>query len=456
MLAVRQGVRANVNNFLGMLEQYSPETCTFFTSVGEIGISPWEMQHVSGLPAGEFPYEEHVPPSAELELLKTQDPELYSTYWEILYHFFICRESKGRGRGGIVFSTWAEYLFPGIGADQVGELTVLSELEARKLALESKVTLKEPVAGFSSRTPPRNICYFGRRPMTSRARFAGFLSIWLGKCMVLTREAATVGVLLPATRLACGVRIALVPAVIANIQHGLREVSASYLANSSKPPRARLAYTYLMSWYVHHCPALMTLTPSLNLATPFIGGVAECSWTLSQRPEIRQFLSRPENYQLYRCPPLFDKTVDGGSFVDLAGGDGSTVLAPGPFTWLLSIRPGYHLFRREMECWIEPYTPSRFARQSGYDQLYVGNPNSDLAAQGTLLEGARAWFYSIAGGTGATFLLPSSRRRLLCSLNFGRWFLAATIVGTPPSFLPNLGEDGTDMSMEHPRLTPRP
>src|SRR4051812_37882814 len=414
------------------------------------------MQHVSGLPAGEFPYEEHVPPSAELELLKMQDPELYSTYWEVLCHFFICGELKGRGRGGVAFSTWAEYLFPGIGTDQVQEFTVLSELEARRLASQSIATLEESVAGSSSRAPPRNFCYFERQLMTSRARFVGFLSTWLARCVIPTRKAATIGVLLPAARLACGVRIALVPAIIANIQHGLREVSASYLTNSSKPPRARFAYTYLVAWYVLHCPALMTPTPSLDLTTPFIGSVAECSWTLSQRPEIRQLLSRLENYQLYRCPPSFDKTVDGGSFVDLAGEDGSTMLAPGPFTWLLNIRPGYHLFHWKMECWIEPYTPSRFARQFGYDQLYVGNPNSDLAAQGTLLEGARAWFYSIAGGTGATFLLPSSRRRLLCSLNFGRWFLAATIVGTPPSFLPNLGEDGTDMSMEHPRLTPRP
>ena len=97
LLAVCQGVRANVNNFLCMLEQYSSETCTFFTPAEEVGISPWEMQHVSGLPAGKFPYEEHVPPSAELELLKTQDSELYSTYWEVLCHFFICGESKGSG-----------------------------------------------------------------------------------------------------------------------------------------------------------------------------------------------------------------------------------------------------------------------------------------------------------------------------------------------------------------------
>src|SRR5436190_5972216 len=73
--------------------------------------------------------------------------------------------------------------------------------------------------------------------------------------------------------------------------------------------------------------------------------------------------------------------MDGGSFVDLAGDNGSTMLVPEPFTWLLNIRPGYHLFRREMECWIESYTPSWFARQFEYDQLYVGNPKSELTIQ---------------------------------------------------------------------------
>src|SRR4051812_8417607 len=169
--------------------------------------------------------------------------------------------------------------------------------------------------------------------MISQARFSGFLSIWLAKCVVPTWEAVTVGVLLPATRLACGVRISLVPAIIANIQHGLREVAASYLKDSSKPPRARLAYTYLVSWYVLHCPALMTPMPSLDLATPFVESVAACSWITSQRPEIRQLLSRPENYQLYRCPPSFGEIVDYGSFVDLAGMMG-------------------------LPCWLQGYSPS--------------------------------------------------------------------------------------------------
>src|SRR4051812_12937520 len=140
----------------------------------------------------------------------------------------------------------------------------------------------------------------------------------------------------------------------------------------------------------------------------------------------------------------------GGTFADLAKDDGYTVLAPGPLSWLLNIRPGYHLFHREMECWIEPYTPSRFARQFGYNQLYAGNLNSELTVRGTLLESARTWFYSIAGGTEVTFSLPSSQPKLLCSLNFGCWFLAATSVEVPLSFLTNLGEGGTDALAEAP------
>src|SRR5438045_7171400 len=98
---------------------------------------------MSGLPADEFPYEEHVPPSKELELLKVQDPELYSTYWEVLCHFFICGELKGRSRSGVAYSTWAKHLFPGVGGDRVQEAPILSDSKARRLASQSRVTLEE-------------------------------------------------------------------------------------------------------------------------------------------------------------------------------------------------------------------------------------------------------------------------------------------------------------------------
>lgn len=52
VLAVKHGVPSSIVNSLGMLEQYDSETCTFFTLIGEMVISPWEMQWVLGLPTG--------------------------------------------------------------------------------------------------------------------------------------------------------------------------------------------------------------------------------------------------------------------------------------------------------------------------------------------------------------------------------------------------------------------
>lgn len=36
---------------------------------------------------------------------------------------------------------------------------------------------------------------------------------------------------------------------------------------------------------------------------------------------------------------------------------------------------------------LESYLPSQFARQFGYDQLYIGNPNSQLSDEGNLFIG---------------------------------------------------------------------
>ena len=66
--------------------------------------------------------------------------------------------------------------------------------------------------------------------------------------------------------------------------------------------------------------------------------------------------------------------------------------------------------------------PSRFARQFGYDQLYIGNPNADLSFSGNLFEGARAWYYSMAGGTKAIFSLPHKTPNCYTSLSFCTWY----------------------------------
>jgi len=74
---------------------------------------------------------------------------------------------------------------------------------------------------------------------------------------------------------------------------------------------------------------------------------------------------------------------------------------------------------------LEPYVPYRFSGQFGYDQLYVGNPNPSLRFSGTLFEGARAWYYGVAGGTGAVFTLPHKTPNSYASFGFYSWYFMA-------------------------------
>ena len=61
--AVQYGLPQSTQHFYAILECYNPETCTFFTPVGEMGLALQEMYEVSGLVMGDAPYEEYVPTS---------------------------------------------------------------------------------------------------------------------------------------------------------------------------------------------------------------------------------------------------------------------------------------------------------------------------------------------------------------------------------------------------------
>lgn len=58
-------------------------------------------------------------------------------------------------------------------------------------------------------------------------------------------------------------------------------------------------------------------------------------------------------------------------------------------------------------CEISSYNFSRFAKQFGYDQLYVGNPCQVLVHKGSLVDSARAWRHFTISSTGASLLLLS-------------------------------------------------
>ena len=76
-------------NFFGILQKYNPDTCTFFTPVGEIGFTLHKMFEVLVLSKGDLPNEEYILSIEELHLLKRDTPQVYENCWEVLCHFHI-------------------------------------------------------------------------------------------------------------------------------------------------------------------------------------------------------------------------------------------------------------------------------------------------------------------------------------------------------------------------------
>ena len=124
--------------------------------------------------------------------------------------------------------------------------------------------------------------------------------------------------------------------------------------------------------------------------------------------KARKLVSRYDVYSLFRCFSRIQGAGYGEEFKDAE--EGRSSLSRGVFEWLVSIRPSHLLYRSGDTCYLEPYVSSRFARQFGYDQLYVGNPNLNLAFMGSLIDGTRAWRFFTAGGTGCLLYTSPSPR----------------------------------------------
>ena len=133
-----------------------------------------------------------------------------------------------------------------------------------------------------------------------------------------------------------------------------------------------------MAWYVMHCPSLMTSVSRCEGFVPFVQRLESSSWCNNYMYYIRKCILTASNYQLNRCFPEITGAAYGDKFADMVGPNNFTRLSSGVFWWLNNIQPGYLLCRQGNSCTIEPYMPNRFARQFGYDQLYVGNPNACL------------------------------------------------------------------------------
>jgi len=152
------------------------------------------------------------------------------------------------------------------------------------------------------------------------------------------------------------------------------------------------------------------------------------SWSRIYVAAVRKLLCRHDVYSLFRYFPYICDVGYGEELKDV--GDDRTSLNRGVFEWLVSIRPSHLVYRSEDTCYLEPYVPSLFAHQFGYDQLYVGNPNTNLTFMGSLIDGAHAWRYFIARCTEARLCMPLRTLNLLMTLGFCQWYRISNSVPT--------------------------
>ena len=76
-----------------------------------------------------------------------------------------------------------------------------------------------------------------RRPMSRKALLAGFLTVWLKRCVVPSSSGDVIhpSVLLPAVRLVHGHSLGLLPAMVCCIQRGFRALTKAFC----RPPTTK-------------------------------------------------------------------------------------------------------------------------------------------------------------------------------------------------------------------------
>lgn len=141
---------------------------------------------------------------------------------------------------------------------------------------------------------------------------------------------------------------------------------------------------------------------------------------------IWKTLLNKNNYWIFICGLSFG-AVPGTEFINIARDDQFSTLEPGPFAQQMNIHPGYHVSRHGAECLVEPYMSCKFTYQLSYYQFYADSPNPNLQLMGSLLEGARVWYYSVARGTHASFGHPLAEPSLHWALGFCQWFKEADV-----------------------------
>ncbi|ONK73232.1 uncharacterized protein A4U43_C04F28720 [Asparagus officinalis] len=362
--------------------------------------------------------------------LKDRMPDRYETLWDLTCHYHIALAQSEplakRTKSHVSLKQFVSYLFKNLDSNSgeaICELATLTPSEVNGLLKKidaHSYTISSPESGFTIGTKFKSFLWHATAPIRPMTLLAGYLTIWLKKCVVpyQSSDILPLEVLYPAVQLAYKKELSLLPVMVANIHRGLRQISSAFTRKESESPaqiptiKVELPYTYLMAWFVLHRSDMMSVPYATDPSAPLLQLFENGKWEGRGFPDVRQQLQVHKCWTFSTCFPQFSGRY-GECLIDEEKPRGyRTHLDVGCFNWLVNIRPGYLTFRVRNQCFIEPYLPCRFARQFGYDQLYVGNPRQQLRTHGGLVDGLRAWLWTVTGCTGAKFSLPSSERQL--------------------------------------------
>lgn len=84
---IQYGLPHSTYHLYSILEIYNFKSEMFFTPIGELNFALHEMFEVLLLSMGELPYKEMVSTLEKLRQMRTEDPQVYETYWEVMCHF---------------------------------------------------------------------------------------------------------------------------------------------------------------------------------------------------------------------------------------------------------------------------------------------------------------------------------------------------------------------------------
>ncbi|KAL0919029.1 hypothetical protein M5K25_011096 [Dendrobium thyrsiflorum] len=442
----------------GLAEFWDASRGTFWVGAEELTVTLSDLQTVSGLPVFGHRFEECVPPDEQLfRRVPSTDGDrrgrlaLPVVYPTLLQHFRQTYKASGlsrRSRAAMPADLWVrsflqeEYL-----SSSSASLHDPFDCGLQRGALLSEETAEPSFsAGYTSP---------GLAGVDEHLLLAGFLALWLSTFILPLRAGSLrCSVLLAASQLSQGQRLALAPAVLARVYGILQSVSE---ASSLEVQDSVLPWQYLYAWvHLHVQGAFSCLkTPAyfLQRGFPTVLQLSQASSTLESE-RIRLFFFAPhlvaDRFSLVHQPDsislpshlrgtvVVDGVDDRGRRTLLLHRQGLIVAE-----YLISLRPGWLCHRQGGFVTLEGYQPNRVARQFGLSQAtaYDGRPLVpgvlDVRQMGTVppetrfYAAALTWLHLLRLGTGSTFLLAQPSAQTGVSTGAEACTTTGTVVPSP-------------------------